>query len=137
LYDGFMRDKTPPPWWATLLPASWITALGHCLQSHNPFRQSLSHLNYLNDRYFSTAHLTLQDRGSTSEIATVMNYVNIASSQVNSCNIIIVWHDGDNQKIPTISHLWEPLAYPLFFPHGTLSWGVTGNVAEIESGEHD
>ena len=73
----------------------------------------------------------------TSKIAAVMNYVNTTSSQVNARDIIVVRRDGDNQKMPTISRLWEPLAYPLFFPHGTLGWDVTGNVAEIESGEHD
>ena len=31
-----------------------------------------------------------------------------------------------NQSISTISRLWEPLAYPLLFPHGTLGWGIYG-----------
>ena len=35
---------------------------------------------------------------------------------------------GNDQYIPTISRLWEPLAYPLLFPHGTLGWGLMGSI---------
>ena len=32
---------------------------------------------------------------------------------------------------PTISHLWEPLTYPLFFPSGTLGWGIGDTSSNI------
>lgn len=64
-----------------------------------------------------------------------MNYANTTASDVHSHNIFIIRHDGENQSIHTISHLWEPLTYPLFFPHATLGWGVVGSADEIESGQ--
>ena len=39
---------------------------------------------------------------------------------------MVIRRDGSNQSISTISRLWEPLAYPLLFPHGTLGWGIYG-----------
>jgi len=40
--------------------------------------------------------------------------------------MMVIRRDGANQTISTISRLWEPLAYPLLFPHGTFSWGIYG-----------
>jgi hypothetical protein len=80
------------------------------------------------------AHLTIEDSGTTSEIAAVMNYTNTTNDDVQSCNIVTIRRDGENQRISTISRLWEPLAYPLFFPHATLGWGVVGSNDEIETG---
>ena len=37
--------------------------------------------------------------------------------------------NGCIQRVPVTSHLWEPLAYPLFFPSGSLGWGVTPALA--------
>lgn len=34
---------------------------------------------------------------------------------------------GENQSVSTVSRYWEPLSYPLLFPHGTLGWGVVGS----------
>jgi Helitron helicase-like domain at N-terminus len=33
-----------------------------------------------------------------------------------------------NITVPSDSRLWEPLAYPLLFPHATLGWGVIGHL---------
>jgi hypothetical protein len=40
--------------------------------------------------------------------------------------MVVIRRDGANQSISTISRLWEPLAYPLLFPHATLGWGIYG-----------
>lgn len=34
-------------------------------------------------------------------------------------------------KISAFNRFWEPLAYPLFFPHGELGWGLAANSAAI------
>ena len=73
------------------------------------------------------AHLTIKDSGTTSEIAAMMNYANTTNKDVQSWNIVVIRHDGENQKLSTISWLWEPLAYPLFFPNATLGWGIVGS----------
>ena len=64
---------------------------------------------------------------SGKEIAAVISLNNTARNEVQPQYLVISRTDGHNQKIPTISHLWEPLAYPLLFPHGTLGWGLVNN----------
>lgn len=58
------------------------------------------------------SQLILDDTGSTAEIAAIMR-------------------GGTFQSIPTISRLWEPLAYPLLFPNATLGWGIVGSRRDI------
>src|ERR1700692_1302893 len=64
-----------------------------------------------------------------------MNYANPTEADIQSRNIILIRRDGENQHIQTISRMWEPLTYPLFFPHATLGWGVVGSTDEIKTGE--
>jgi hypothetical protein len=135
LYDGFMRDKIPHPEWAAIIPPAWIEAVATSLCVYNPFLQSLLHLSSLNTDQCPSAHLTIEDSGTTSEIAAVMNYANTTVADARSRNIVVIRRDGENQSIHTISRLWEPLAYPLLFPHATLGWGVVGSADEIESGQ--
>jgi len=52
---------------------------------------------------------------------------NTAHSEIRPRHLVITRVNGHTQRIPSISRLWEPLAYPLFFPHGTLGWGLVGN----------
>lgn len=80
------------------------------------------------------AHSMIKDSSTTSEIAAVMNYANTTNDDVQSRIIVTIRRDGENQRISTISRLWELLAYPLFFPHVTLGWGVVGLNHEIETG---
>ena len=76
-----------------------------------------------------TANVIVCDPGNTPEIAAIMNYQNTTLSQVNARKMVVVRHDGLNQTIAATSRLWEPLAYPMFFPHGTLGWGIPGGNA--------
>ena len=91
----------------------------------------MSLFSFVNSQLCLTAHLTIEDSGSAMEIAAIMNYANITTQNVQSHKIVIIHHDGKNQTIPTISGLWEPLTYPLFFPHATLGWRVIGTKDEI------
>jgi hypothetical protein len=65
--------------------------------------------------------------GASNEIAAIMNYENTTQSQAKVRHMMVIKRDGRTQRVSTISRLWEPLAYPLFFPHGTLGWGVRGS----------
>jgi len=112
LYDGFLRKKIPHSQWAALIPPSWLDAMESALLLHNPFVQSLCYLSSIDPNLCPTAHLTIKDSGTTSEIAAVMNYANTTSKDVQSQNIVVIRQDGENQKLSTISRLWEPLAYP-------------------------
>ena len=50
---------------------------------------------------------------------------NTVPSKIQSRRIIVAHCDGSNQPISVTSPLWEPLAYPLFFPSGMHGWGLT------------
>ena len=117
LYDGFMQN-IPHPAWASLLPSTWIDAVRHALQSMNPFVTVLQHYSIISNHY-PNAELILHDSG-VAEVAAIMSYDNTTQSQVKARRLIISCQSGTNQTIPTVSRLWEPLAYPLLFPHGTL-----------------
>jgi hypothetical protein len=111
---------------AQTLPANWIDALRDALLAYNPLVGGLFHLSILDTELCPNAHLSLEDTGAATEIAAVMNYENTTQSEVKSRKMLVIHRDGANQSISTISRLWEPLAYPLLFPHTTLGWGICG-----------
>ena len=62
-----------------------------------------------------------------------MCYENSLRSQISPRSLLISTTNDRNQSISTVSKLWEPLVYPLFFPHGTLGWGITPSRQEASS----
>jgi hypothetical protein len=115
-----MRNMAPFKNLAEILPPTWIDALRNALLAYNPLVGGLFHLSILNAQLCPNAHLILEDMGTATEIAAVMNYENTTQSEVRARRMMVIRRDGANQTISTISRLWEPLAYPLLFPHGTL-----------------
>ena len=77
------------------------------------------------------AQLILHDTGVTNEIVAIMLFDNIAQYNIHPCRIIITCTSSLEQYIPTTSHLWESLSYPLLFPHGLLNWGHQGSIEDI------
>ena len=133
LYDGFLQ-RLPIPHadasWSDTIPEHWIDVVAQYLLGHNPFAQGLQHLATMDPALRANAFLTIDDEGPGPEIAAVMNYENTIQSDVQPRRGIVVRRDGNNQSISTLSRLWEPLAYPLLFPNGTLGWGI------IHTGSH-
>ena len=134
LYDGFMQN-VPHPTWAALLPSPWIDAVRHALIAFNPFVAALQQYSFISSQY-PNAELVLQDSGAA-EIAAIMSYDNTTQSQIKARRLIISRQNGHSQAIPTISRLWEPLAYPLLFPHGTLGWGLIGDQHHVTQSAND
>ena len=134
LYDGFGNESIPfaNAAWASKVPLSWIEAVQDALSDYNPFAHALLYLAGIDPIQCPTAHIRLHPVGPGNEIAAIMNFDNTSLGDVNTRNSIVVKHNGDHQKISAISRLWEPLVYPLFFPHGTLGWGVTGSRSDFE-----
>lgn len=129
LYDGFLANEAPHRNWANLLPIEWIEAVREALLEVNPFALALKTLGSLSPSVCPTAHISLQDTGNTPEIAAILNYNNTTLSQVNARTMIVIQRNGHNQTIAATSRFWEPLAYPLLFPHGTFGWGIPGGNA--------
>ena len=137
LYDSFLAHTAPHRNWAELLPAEWINAVCNALLWINPFATALQSLGWLSPAICPTAHIMLLDTGNSPEIAAILNYNNMTQSQVNPRKLIVVRHNGQNQTIVATSRFWEPLAYPLFFPHGTYGWGIPGGNAITMSRNND
>ena len=130
LYDGF--DSSAIPHEDASIPQQWITLLRECLLRVNPLTRSLFFLHDLwihNSNDFSNASVVIRDTGA-SEIAAIMCYDNTVLSDISPQCLVVSHQNGQDQYIPTISCLWEPLAYPLFFPSGTLGWGLIGSIGD-------
>ena len=126
LYDRFNDSSIPHHAQARDIPSSWIHAVRSSLSQYNPFASSvlsLRNLQLQQPLQFGSASIVVQDSGCT-KIAVVMYYENSLRSQISPRSLLISTANNHPQSIPTVSRLWEPMAYPLFFPHGTLRWGL-------------
>lgn len=90
LYDGFMRNMAPFENLAEILPPTWIDALRNALLAYNPLVGGLFHLSILNAQLCPNAHLTLEDTGTATEIAAVMNYENTTQSEVRARRMMVI-----------------------------------------------
>jgi len=122
LFDGFMANKCPFHEWAANLPPSWIASMRKALKRHNPFVRQIRFLSRKIPRCPS-ASLLLYDSG-TAEVAALINDDNTTATHIHTRSLRICTTENNVQYVPVTSRLWEPLAYPLLFPHGTLGWGI-------------
>lgn len=134
LYDGFANECIvfADAAWASKIPLPWIEAVRQALSEHNPFACALFYLAGIDPTACPTAHICLDPTGPGNEIAAIMNFNNTTVGDVNTRKSIVIQHSRNYQSILTISHLWEPLVYPLFFPHGTLGWGVVSSHSDLD-----
>jgi len=99
LFDGYMMDAAP------FTHTNWFARLP---------REWLHQLACALIRVNPFCRwLILQDSGNN-EIAAVMSFDNTIRNEI--------------RRISAISRMWEPLVYPLLFPHGTHGWGITNAV---------
>ena len=82
LYDGFMHNMAPFKHLANILHPNWIDVLQNALLAYNPLVGGLFHLSILDARLCPNAHLTLEDSGTATEIAAIMNYENTTQSDI-------------------------------------------------------
>jgi hypothetical protein len=118
LYDGAERQQQGKKY---DVPHEWTAAVDTALQEVNPY------LNQL--RWFSTipseepTALELSDVSALGDFAAVLHAAN--STVIDPCAIVI-WrnHDTCPTFVPIYSHHYEPLQYPVLFPHGSPGWGL-------------
>ena len=103
----------------------YLSVFKRALARDNPFaRQFLMLRNDLLPNETPNHVIELKGSGSVGEIAAITRYDSTAVGSVDPRNLTVCVGHDDKRQIPTISKLWEPLAYPLFFDKGTLGWGV-------------
>ncbi|THV06152.1 hypothetical protein K435DRAFT_22473, partial [Dendrothele bispora CBS 962.96] len=125
LFDGFMDSSIPHANWASTVPPLWVTAMKQALLRINPFARSLQQLSSLSEEQCPDANIVLREGSALNEIAAIVNYENTSTAQVKPRQMVVVNRSGSESYIKTLSRLWEPLAYPLLFPHATLGWGLS------------
>jgi hypothetical protein len=106
------------------LPASWINSISSELQQLNLYVHHICQFStaWTHNPEAVTA-LELADVAPTSDFAAIMH----ASDSIHVCpRSIVIWHNSDDDLsfIPRFNRHYEPLQYPLLFPHGTLGWGL-------------
>lgn len=122
LYDGHM-ENVPHAHYLAQIPHEWVTSVRDLLYRVNPFARALRAVGQLGNDQLANAYITLRDAGAT-EIAAIINFQNTLLSDLTPRQLVISPIHGVNYYVPTISRMWEPLAYPILFPHGSLGWGV-------------
>ncbi|KAF8588293.1 hypothetical protein K439DRAFT_1406625 [Ramaria rubella] len=140
LYDGMMHNYAPHHRWIDLLPIAWRNAMNAALLRINPFASQLHQLYLTDHSNFPNAQLILNEDNLTNEMAAIINFSNTSEGQIRSRTMVIAKRSLDdeeplssrNRQIHVVSRMWEPLAYPLLFPHGTLGWGITERSNKIE-----
>ena len=118
LYNGFEDSSIPSPTHARKVPKSWVRAVRRFLSEHNPFASkvlSLRNLQVQQPHEFGSTSIVVKDSGCAG-IAAVMCLGITVRSEVTSRTLCISTTDNQEQSIPTVSKLWEPTVYPLFFP---------------------
>ena len=109
------------------VPMSWVTPFALALENVNPY---VHHLRQFSSTWTnatdSISALELSDVSATGDFAAIMHANNSTDIRPRS---IMVWHNSQSEPsfIPIFSRHYEPLQYPLLFPHGTLGWGLSSD----------
>lgn len=125
LFDEHDREQEAHKW---DVPLSWVEAVRSDLNDVNPY---LAHVRNFTDtcnqnQNMPDATLELLDDTSSADFAAVIHASNSTRVQPRS---ILIWNKTDNDPtfVPIFNRHYEPLQYPLLFPHGTPGWGLPSN----------
>lgn len=105
-----------------------VNSFREFLESYNPF---LHHFRQaFNPNTDNSLAIELYTPTSGGEVAAIIHANNIRQIYPRS---IMVFKNLQQrpQPISILSPLYEPLQYPLFFPHGTLGWGMDSEFSQI------
>lgn len=119
LYNSLEHDKKAEQF---KVPSNWTRAVNDDLQVVNPYIYNLCVFHSVPE--LTACALELTDVGQNSDFAAIMHAGN--STTINP-RAVIIWcnRDTDPTFIPIFTCHYEPLQYPLLFPHGTPGWGLT------------
>ncbi|KIJ30533.1 hypothetical protein M422DRAFT_267975 [Sphaerobolus stellatus SS14] len=107
------------------VPTYWIQQVQADLQEVDPYVQLLR--QFCDIEEYGTAALELTERSCNGDFAALLHASNTTNFHPRS---ILIWHNGNEWPsfISIYSHHYEPLQYPLLFPHGTPGWGLPWEV---------
>lgn len=121
MYDESERDQQG----AELhVDDQWLSHTRAALENVNPY---VGHLrSFASNDNSDYRILELRQPTAAGEFAAIAHVANSTRIQPRS---ILIWRDTDSDPsfINPLSPHYEPLQYPVLFPHGTLGWGVIEN----------
>ncbi|KAF6514101.1 hypothetical protein HZS61_006357 [Fusarium oxysporum f. sp. conglutinans] len=121
LYDESARSGKAL---VTKVPLTAVHETRRLLQSVNPYLSSIRHALQQVPSEATPLAVELRDSSASGEIAAIINTQNL--NTVDCRKVVFFRHGGRAQFVHVLSRHYEPLQYPLFFPHGTPGWGVPG-----------
>ena len=113
------------------IPAGHFNVVSNLIRAVNPY---IAYLRYAALRTFPEQPFAVELREEIAggEVAAILHTDMSARISPRS---VVIWHHGDRQPrtVNILSTHYEPLQYPLLFPHGTLGWhpGVSGKCSQI------
>ena len=127
LYDSLEREEQGKKF---NVPLDWTRAFEGDIQTVNPYIRSLRRLSTVADS--TPCALELTDVGQNGDFAAIFHAANTTSIRPRT---VVVWQNSNTVPtfVPIFSRHYEPLQYPLLFPHGTPGWGLTEDAAGRET----
>ncbi|KAE8218337.1 hypothetical protein CF319_g7769, partial [Tilletia indica] len=104
------------------IPPHWIRAIRLELEGFNVLLHRFKEF-VDNTLDIPSATLELSTEGPAREVAGILHYGAGARSDPRSILVNLREEDGPS-RLPHNSSLYEPLAYPIFFPEGTPGWPI-------------
>ena len=127
LYDSLEREEHGKKF---NVPLDWTRAFEDDIQTVNPYVRSLRRLSTVADS--TPCALELTDVGQNGDFAAIFHAANTTSIRPRT---VVVWQNSNSVPtfVPIFSRHYEPLQYPLLFPHGSPGWGLTEGAAGRET----
>ncbi|KAE8210244.1 hypothetical protein CF327_g5867 [Tilletia walkeri] len=105
------------------IPQYWMPAVRQEIEQHNPLLQRFREFAEVAPLQNATLELSVQ--GPAREIAAILQYG--AGTRTTPRSVYVNTFETDGAvRLNTSFELYEPLSYPLLFPHGTPGWPVDG-----------
>jgi hypothetical protein len=108
------------------VPQGTVEIIRHFLEQVSPYVRNLRHaVTQVNDEALPLA-IELAVPAAGGDIAAIINTDSLR--HVNPRKVVFFRHSGlQPQFVAILSAQYEPLQYPLLFPHGTPGWGYFGD----------
>lgn len=119
LYDETEREAHGREWEVEI---PWTRAVKRDLDEVNPYVHQLR--LFERTREDSTTALEIFDTSSNGDFAAVMHAANSTNIRPRS---ILIWRNSEERPsfVSILTRHYEPLHYPLLFPHGSRGWGLS------------
>lgn len=119
LYDEREREAHGREW---DVETTWTRAVRGDLDEVNPYVRQLQMFERVPSE--TTSALEIFDASSNGDFAAIMHAANTTTIRPRS---ILIWRNSEERPafVSILTRHYEPLQYPILFPHGTRGWGLS------------